>query len=98
MKKASGNWKCLRQAVLDRAQRKAIEPLEPLYAIHVAVCTYYLVGFLRFKFFDHSAAFTFIETIQLLSVAVAGVLVLILTGSVFTLHFASRKLQKLAND
>jgi len=98
MNKPSKKWKCMRRAVLGRAQRTAIEPLETLFTIHVAVCVYYVVGCLYFQFFDHSGSFTLIETIQLLTVAFAGVLVPILTGSVMTLHFASRKLQKLVNE
>lgn len=98
MNTPSKKWKSMRRAILERAQRNAIEPLETLFTIHVAVCTYYVLGFLRFQFLDHSAAFTLAETIQLLTVAVAGVLVPILTGSVLTLHFASRKLQKLADE
>jgi hypothetical protein len=53
---------------------------------------------LHFRFFGHSPTFTLIETIQLLTVAVAGIMVPILTGSVLTLHFASRRLQRLTNE
>lgn len=88
----------MRQAVLDRARRSAIEPLGTLFTIHVAVCVYYIVGCLYFQLFDHSAAFSAIEALQLLSVAAAGLLVPILTGSVLTLHIASRRLERLANE
>ncbi len=98
MNKPTKRWKCLRSTVLERAQRIAIEPLEALYSIHVAVCAYYVIGFLRFRFLDHSETFTLIETMQVVSVAIAGLLVPVLTGSVLTLHFASRKLQNLANE
>jgi hypothetical protein len=98
MKKPSKEWKCMRLAVLERARRTAIEPLEAIFAIHAAVCVYYVVGCLYFQLFDHSPAFSVIEALQLLSVAIAGVLVPILTGAVFTLHFADRKLRRLANE
>lgn len=98
MKRPTKKWKCIRSAVLARAQRTAIEPFEPLFTIYAAVCIYYVVGALRFQFFDHAAAFTLIETVQLLTVAVAGVLVPILTGSVITLHITGRRLQKLADE
>jgi hypothetical protein len=98
MNKPTRKWKCIRSAVLERARRTAIEPLETLFTVHAAVCIYYFVGALRFQLFDHSAAFTLIESIQLLTVAVAGVLVPILTGSVLTLHIASRRLQSLERE
>ena len=88
----------MRRAVLERVQRSAIEPLETLFTVHVAVCVYYIIGHFRFQFFDHSDVFTVIEAVQLLSVAAAGVLVPILTGAVLTLHFASRRLQKLTDE
>ena len=98
MNKPTKKWKCVRSAVLERAQRTALEPLEPLFTIYAAVCIYYVVGALRFQFFDHSAAFTLVETVQLLTVAVAGILVPILTGSVLTLHIAGRRLQLLTRE
>lgn len=98
MNKSSRKWNNTRLAVLTRVQRNAIEPLEPLFKIHIVVCIYYVVGCLHFRFFGHSPTFTLIETIQLLTVAVAGIMVPILTGSVLTLHFASRRLQRLTNE
>lgn len=98
MNKPSRNWQSTRRAVLERIQRNAIEPLEPLFKIYAVVCIFYLVGFLRFQFFVDITAFSWIDTVQLLTVAVAGVLVPILTGSVLTLHFASRRLDRLASE
>jgi hypothetical protein len=98
MNKPSRKWNNTRRAVLERVQRNAIEPLEPLFTIYAAVCIFYLVGFLRFQFFVDITAFSWIDTVQLLSVAIAGVLVPILTGSVLTLHFASRRLDRLASE
>lgn len=76
----------------------AIEPLTPLYLIHFGACVCYLVGLARFQFFDPSAGFTLLTAAHLLIVAASGALVPILTGSVFTLHFANRKLQRLAAE
>ena len=98
MEKPSKEWKCMRLAMLERARRTAIEPLETLFAVHAFVCGYYVVGCLYFQLVDHSATFTLIEAIQLLTVAFAGLLVPILTGSVLTLHFASKKLRRLENQ
>ncbi len=98
MQPPSDNWKRIRRAALERAQRTAIEPLEALFTAHVAVCVYYLVGSLHFQFLDYSQAFSWIEAVQLLTVAVAGVLVPILTGAVLTLHFASQRLQQLTDE
>lgn len=98
MEKPSKEWKCMRLAVLERTRRTAIEPLEALFSVHAVVCVYYVVGCLYFQLVDHSATFTMIEAIQLLTVAFAGLLVPILTGSVLTLHFASQKLLRLENQ
>ena len=98
MEKPSKNWNGIRQAVLDRARRSAIEPLEPLFKIHAAVCIYYVVGCMYFQLFDRPETLSLIESIQLLTVALAGILVPVLTGTVFTLHFASERLQKLARE
>ena len=94
----SKSWRNARRAALERAERAVIDPLEPLFTIYASVCVFYLVGFLRFQFFDHTAGYTWIETIQILTVAAAGILVPILTGSVLTVHFASRRLRKIAAE
>ena len=88
----------MRRAALERARRTTMEPLAPLYLIHFGVCVYYLVGFVRFQFFDPSADFNLLTVAHLLTVAVSAALVPILTGSVFTLHFANRKLQRLVAE
>lgn len=93
----SKQWRHLRLAALDRACRETIEPLAPLYTIHAAVCVLYLVGFLRFRLFDYSVDAGWLITLQITLVFLAGILVPILTGSVFTLHFFSRRLQRLTN-
>jgi len=98
MNRPSNNWLNLRRATLDRASRAVLAPLEPLSTIYALVCTFYVVGALRLQFFDHTVTFNAIEAIQVVSVATAGVLVPILTGSVIALHFTSRKLEKLASE
>lgn len=94
----SKNWLSVRRAVLDRAERKVFDPLSPLFTIYAVVCAYYIIGALRFQFFDQTATFTWIEAIQILTVAAAGLLVPVLTGSVMMLHFTSRRLQMLTNE
>lgn len=88
----------MRRATAVRAHRTAIEPLTPLYSAYFCVSACYLVGFLCLQFYDFSGGFTLISAILLLIVAIAGALVPILTGSVLTLHFANRKLQRLAAE
>jgi hypothetical protein len=95
MQKPSDNWKCIRQAALERAQRTAIDPLSPLYDLYLGVCAVYLAGFLHFNFVDYSTEFTWFKACLIICVAVAGALVPLLTGSVLTLHFASKKLERL---
>ncbi len=94
----SNNWLSARRAVLDRAERKVFGPLSPLFTIYAVVCVYYVIGALRFQFFDQTVTFTWIEAIQILTVAVAGLLVPVLTGSVMMLHFTGRRLQMLAEE
>lgn len=97
MQEPSENWKRLRRASLERARRIAVEPLETLFTIHLAVCLYYIVGCFCLQFLDQSPTFSALEAVQLLSVAAAGILVPVLTGSVLTLHFADRRLKRLTN-
>lgn len=95
MKRPSENWKRIRRAALERAKRTAIDPLSPIYNIYSGVCALYLAGFLHFKFFDHGTDFSWFTACLIISVAVAGALVPVLTGSILTLHFASKKLERL---
>lgn len=98
LEKPSKKWQNLRRATLERVRRTAIEPITPLYTIHAGVCVCYLTGFLRFQFFDHGTDLSWITAAQLLIAAFAGALVPFLTGSVLTLHFAHRKLDKLSSE
>lgn len=95
MKKASENWKRTRRAALERAHRTTIDPLSPLYNIYMGVTALYLAGFLHFNFFDYSTEITLFKACLIICVAVAGALVPVLTGSILTLHFASKKLERL---
>lgn len=95
MQKPSKNWKRIRRAALERGQRTAINPLSPLYDVYLGVSALYLAGFLHFNFFDYSIEFTWFKACLIICVAVAGALVPVLTGSVLTLHFASKRLERL---
>ncbi|WP_324752718.1 hypothetical protein [Roseovarius sp. Pro17] len=95
MQKPSENWKRIRRATLGRAKRTAIEPLSPLYDVYSGVCALYLAGFLYFNFFANDTEFSWFTACLIICVAVAGALVPVLTGSVLTLHFASKKLERL---
>jgi len=95
MKIESDNWKRIRRAALERAQRTVIDPLSPLYNIYLGVSALYLAGFLHFNFFDYSIEFTWFKACLIICVAVAGALVPLLTASVLTLHFASKRLERL---
>ncbi|MEP1013083.1 MAG: hypothetical protein ABJM90_04860 [Paracoccaceae bacterium] len=85
-------------AALDRARRSAIEPLNVLYPAHAIVCACYLGGFLRFQFFETNGDFSILSALLLLIVASCGVLVPILSGSVFTLLYANQRLNKLVEE
>lgn len=98
MEKPTKNWRSLRLAVLNRAERTVFEPFEPLYTIYASVCLCYLVGFARFKFFDVGSDYTFSSVLILLIAAICGALIPVLTGSVLTIHFAHRRLRKLAGE
>jgi hypothetical protein len=95
MQPPSDNWKRIRRATLERAQRTAIDPLSPLYNIYSGVCALYLAGILHFKFFDYGTDFSWFTACLIICVAVAGALVPLLTASVLTLHFASKRLERL---
>lgn len=98
MQQPSKNWKNIRRAVLARAQRTVVEPLSPLYDIYLGVVALYLAGFLHFNFVDDSSGFTWLTACFLIGVAVAGALIPVLTGAVLTLHFASKRMERLITD
>jgi len=98
MQPPSDNWKRIRRAALERAQRTAIDPLSPLYDFYLGVCAVYFAGFLHFNFVAHGADLNLFTAGLLIAAAVAGVLIPLLTGSVITLHFASQRLERLMNE
>ena len=95
MQPPSNKWNRIRRAALERAQRTTIDPLSPLYHAYVGVSAVYLAGFLHFNLFDNGSDFSWFTACLIICVAVAGALVPVLTGSVLTLHFASKKLERL---
>ena len=95
MQSPSDNWKRIRRAALERAQRNVIDPLSPLYDLYLGVCAVYLAGFLHFKFFANGTDFSLFTACLVICVGVAGALVPVLTGSILTLHFASKRLERL---
>ncbi|WP_299374918.1 hypothetical protein [uncultured Tateyamaria sp.] len=98
MQKPSDQWKKLRQATLERARRNIVETLEPLHAILLAASALYLIGFLRLTFASQPQDFTWITGAGVLAIALSGFLLPILTGSVLTLHFTSRRLDRLMSN
>ena len=98
MQPPSDNWKKLRRASLERARRNMIEPLEAVYAALLVVSALYLVGFLSLTFASQPGEYTLLAGAYISIVAVAGVLVPILTGSALTLRFADRRWRNLFLD
>lgn len=98
MQKPSENWKRLRRSALERARRNTIKPLEPLCKVYIGASALFLVGFLRFRFMDQPTEFIWFEGASIIAVAIAGALIPILFGSVLTLHFADRKLERLLSE
>ena len=98
MQKPSESWKRLRRSALERARRNTIEPLERLCKVYMGASVLFLVGFLRFRFMDHPTELTWFTGASIIAVAMAGALLPILFGSVLTLHFADRKLERLISE
>ncbi len=98
MQKPSDQWKKLRRATLERARRNVIDPLEPLHTVLLAASALYLIGFFRLSFTGQPYEFTWISGAAIFVVALSGLLVPILTGSVLTLQFIHRKLETLASE
>ena len=98
MQKPSENWKRLRRSALERARRNTIEPLEPLCKVYMGASALFLVGFVRFRFMDQPAEFTWFAGAFVIAVTIAGALLPILLSSMLTLHFADRKLERLISE
>lgn len=95
MQKPSDQWKRIRQAALERGRKTAIDPLSPLYDVYLGASAVYLAGFIHFNFFAAGPNFGWFAACLAIFAATAGALVPVLTGSVLTLHFARKKLERL---
>ena len=95
MQRSSDQWKKLRRAVLERARRKMIEPLEVVHLALVGTNVLYLAGFLHLNLFNQPSEYTLTAGGFVFAVAVAGLLVPVLTGSALTLYFADKRLRGL---
>lgn len=98
MQKPRDQWKKLRRAALERARRNMIEPLEVVHLALLGASALYLAGFLRLNLFYQNGEFSLASGAFVLLVAVAGLLVPVLTGSALTLHFTDRRLGKLLRE
>jgi hypothetical protein len=98
MQKPSDQWKKLRRAVLERARRNMIEPLEVVHLALLGASALYLTGYLRLSLFAQNGEFSLASGAFILLVAAAGLLVPVLTGSALTLHFTDRRLGKLLSE
>jgi hypothetical protein len=98
MQKPSDQWKKLRRAALDRARRNIVEPLEPIHTTLLVASAIYLIGYLRLTFAVQPPEFTWFSGAFIFAVALSGLLVPFLTGSVITLQFAERRFTKLIEE
>lgn len=99
MKKPSKKWWRLKQATLERAQRTAIDPLQPLYTLFAILTAVYLGGVSRFTFFSvRDGDYTWFDTVQVVSTALSGLLLPVLAGSVVVLCFISTKVEQLVRE
>jgi hypothetical protein len=98
MRKPNDNWKKLRRAALERARRNISEPFEPAYLALLGASALYLVGFLRLTFASQQSEYTWIAGCFVLAVAIAGLLVPFLTGSVLALYLADKRLGRLLSE
>lgn len=96
MNKASKNWRPTKRAILERAQRTAIDPLQPLYSLFAVLTAVYLGGVGRFTFFSvRDGAYSWFDIVQVVSTALSGLLLPVLAGSVVVLCFISKKIEQL---
>lgn len=96
MNKASKNWRLLKRATLERAQRSAIDPLQPIYTLFAILTAIYLGGVSRFTFFSvRDGNYTWFDAFQLVSTALSGLLLPVLAGSVLILCLVSRRIERL---
>lgn len=99
MSKSSKNWRLVRRATLERAQRAAIDPLQPLYTTFAIISAIYLGGLGRFTFFSVDASdYSWFDAIQVVSMGLTGLLLPVLAGAVLILSYVSKKIEQLQNE
>ncbi|MEP4197096.1 MAG: hypothetical protein ABJL99_15830 [Aliishimia sp.] len=96
MNKASMNWRRLKRATLERTQRSAIDPLQPICTLFAILTAIYLGGVSRFTLLSaREGNYTWFDAFQLVSTALSGLLLPVLAGAVMILCFVSKKIEKL---
>ena len=99
MKNASKNWHLIRRATLERAQRAALDPLQPLYTLFAILTAINLGGVSRFTFFPvRDGDYSWLDALQVLSTALSGLMLPVLAGSVLVLCVASKRIEKLLGE
>lgn len=99
MKKPSKNWLLLKRATLERVQRTAIDPLQPVYTLFAVLTAIYLGGVSRFTFFSvRDGDYSWFDVVQVASTALSGLMLPVLAGSAIVLCFISRKIEQLDRE
>lgn len=99
MKEPSLQWRRIRFAVLERAQRETVQPLTSLHALHFGVCLLFLAGLARFTLAAPSIEDVgILEAAQIFLVATAGLLVPVFTGAVAVLAFTDQRMRRLIEE
>lgn len=98
MQRPSDNWKQIRRAALERAERNVIHPLLPIYYLFLGASVIYLAGFVHLSLFDIGPELGLLGACLVLVFTAVCALIPILFGAVLTLHFANTKLRTLTNE
>lgn len=99
MEKPSKKWQLTRCATLERAQRAAIDPLQPIYTVFAILSAVYLGGISRLTFFSvRDGDYSWFDAVQVISTALSGLLLPVLAGSVVVLCFISTKIERLVRE
>lgn len=99
VEKPSKNWLILKRATLERVQRAAIDPLQPLYTLFAILSAIYLGGVGRFTFFSvRDGDYSWFDAAQVVSTALSGLLLPVLAGSVVILCFISKRIEQLLRE
>lgn len=85
----------LRRAMIERATRRAIEPLNILNDLAVVTFIVSATGFVRFQYFDPLDGFTLLSAIQLIITTIAMAFVPFFFGAILTLELARRRLESM---